>query len=272
MYKTYLPFVVSDGPKWRKRGVAGFTWSNIREEYRWSKSKITWGHSWTPRHGVVDGVTNVPTIFARHRNELRVYGFEYAKEVIPSSWSEPLLMINEPRERSQANMTPHEAVDLWMDTCYTFPYAKLVGPQMLMSFQGRTHDYSAAQVWLSEFWEGLPERGKQRMHAHSYHNYLYDVEEHTGRSSEWMDWCDSCLTPLPYWITEWGIDGRHHSDGGADAVLRIRDWYDQEPRVDKHAYYIPYADTISAWGAPWVHHRLFDDSGYPNERGVAWLS
>jgi hypothetical protein len=210
-------------------------------------------------------------IWGLTRPEYPNYGLDYAKQKLSRDYSGWLLVLNEPADHAQANLTPSEGAFLWQEVCRFWPRAKLVGPQMLIAMQG-TAFYARAQGWFQQFWALLPNWARDRVAAHSYHNYLFYADEHVWQSALWMDWCSGLAGERPYWVTEWGVNADWHGDGGESAVKTIRDWYDNEPRVVRHAYYIPYVSGGNGWDDGWVQFRMYGDSGLPTAIGRGWLA
>ena len=273
-YTTFLPILTGGGaptpqpepPPWHKRGVAGFTWSKIAPQYRWSGSRISWGHSWSLRTGEAEGVECVPMIWGLTRPAYPNYGLDYAIKHLPEDYDGHLLVLNEPADEAQADLSPELGVYLWMQVCERWRDAKLIGPQMLSAMQGTAYN-ARARDWFARFWSKMPKQGRDRVTAHSYHIYINDVSGHTAAARDWMDWCDAFSGSRPYWVTEWGVNGSWHGDGGEVAVKSIAAWYDTEPRVARHAYFIPYISS----GAGWADYRMFGDDGLPNGIGRGWL-
>ena len=273
-YRLFMPLVAKAGAiapepeplPWSKRGVAGFTWSQVVERYRWSGSRITWGHSWGLHTGTGQGVERVPMVWGMTRPAHPHYGLAYALENLPRDYDGWLLVLNEPADENQSNISPLGGADLWLAVCEGWPLAKLVGPQMLAGMDG-TGFYARAQGWFQQFWAALPAWGRARVAAHSYHIYHSLANEHTQVARQWMDWCDAVAGARPYWVTEWGVNGSWHPvDGGKRAVREIAAWYDAEQRVARHAYFIPWIDAGDGWGA----YRMFGDNGMPTGIGRGW--
>lgn len=277
-YKIYFPLAfghtavhgrpIPAPPSNHKRGVAGFTWSRVALAYHWRGSNIAWGHSWRPDTGTIEGVERVPMVWGRWRPAHPQYEFAHAVQVLPSTYDGWLLVMNEPDDAGQANMTPAQGVALWMDCCAAWPDAKLVGPHLLTALDGHAY-FARAQAWFTAFWEALPAEGRQRVSAHAYHVYLNDPTAHQIHAAAWMDWCDGLTgAGRPYWVTEWGINAdAHPADGGEAAVRAVAQWYDGQARVARHAYFIP-------WIAPedgWAGFRLYGDDGHPTAVGRGWL-
>jgi hypothetical protein len=120
--------------------------------------------------------------------------------------------------------------------------------------------HPAAVVWLGEWWELLPEEGREELDFWGIHVYANDVAMQKAVVSNWVEHLQA-MKDVPIWITEWGIDGQFFDDGGEAAVRDLAEWYDNHPAIERHALYSNWLSPDDWWSAPHIHMAMVNENG-----------
>jgi hypothetical protein len=281
-YKVHFPLVMAGGdPRGEAlgralRGVAGNAGrADLDERVHWRGHGIEWCHSWTEWHGYHEGIELIPMLWGRYRwlGGRRIDYLQRLNRNVPSDYDGWIIFINEPTLSGQANMTPREAAELWLQAIKLYPFAKWTSPQLLIGHDAPLYagQLQTARSWLAEWWRLIPYFTRHRVRAWAYHNYIDDPQRQARRSLEWASWLRSGLDDgdrQELWVTEWGLGMAGRDDEGESAVRELRDWYDQQ--VDRHAFFTNYEPADE-----YPHSQntlLFRADGTPTGLGRGWLS
>jgi hypothetical protein len=140
----------------------------------------------------------------------------------------PLLWLNEPDLRSQANATPVEAVAMLSALVDRCPDARLIGPHISSE--------RSAFTWLSSFWQLWSETGRPFPSTIGVHIYNH------SRPSEWIDAIYGAVPGYTgaVWVTEFAYCG----DGDRVAMFAAMvEAFERDSRVERYA---PFANRIDA--------------------------
>lgn len=213
----------------------------------------TWYYDWTPHPSPRPNLLPVPMVWgsrtypstAKSRTLWGAIGH------IPADYSGPLLWLNEPMEVSQANVHVSEAVASFVLLRKMWPKAQIVGPQLLIGMDGQGTDYIGRAMWfLSEFTNRHRAlTGEQpRLAALAFHNYISDPVKHLQTSERFIEHGRGLYGKRTIFsVSEWGVNGTHHADGGEAAVRTIAKAYDSWQAIATHAYFMLWGHDEAAF-------------------------
>jgi len=212
---------------------------------------ISWYYNWNPNPKPRGDLLPVPMIWGSRTypataTQRTIWG---AVPLLPADYSGALLWLNEPMEKTQANVTVEEAAAAFWYTRRMWPKARIIGPQLLIGMDGSAGYIDRAKWFLSAFvdrFRALTTR-EPNLHGLAFHNYISDPKQHLATSREFMRHGRNLFgSDVPFTVSEWGINGTHHPrDGGESAVRTVAQWYDHN--VASHAYFMLYGDDEPAF-------------------------
>lgn len=212
----------------------------------------TWYYNWSPDPVAIAGVDAVPLL----------RGWSPPQPV--NGASAHLLLLNEPDDPAQDNMTPEAGAIWWHDAVELNPGRKPVGPNVWRGTDWLIA-WRAAHVRLY----GVPPQ-MWALGAHCYRQSATACQDYIGSlvalSQAWG-------LPGGVWLTEFAfppcwVGGEER----AAAELRtLLDWLDTQPGVQRYAYFTNRMSGDEWWGwGPGCSTALLDDAGLTAFGRVWW--
>lgn len=172
-YTIHLPLVSKSKSK---IGLAGFVAKGASSVFGHATGVYqNWSSSST--RNLSENAQHIPTIWSNKRtlNGKVTDYFDIAGKVLPKDYSGDLLVLNEPRLKTQANKSPSEAVDIFRWTRIAYPSAKIYFPQFALD------NPEECLRWYSEFvikyFNTYNEKPKvEGIGVHVYTNTVHEVD------------------------------------------------------------------------------------------------
>lgn len=209
MYRLFIP-VVGNGSIPRK----GLAMARPHADDA-ARLAISWRYNWGPVDDCQTAAGGfVPMLWS---------GSPSSK--IPASYGGPLLVLNEPDNPNQLNITPQEAARRLAVVRQAYPQARIIAPGVL--------SYNLA--WLENFIKLV-----QLPDVWAYHAYV----EGPYNSSAIIAQLDRMhqISGGVAWITEYGV-----LSGDLSEFVRLTEWMQAQPWIERYAAYTNRQDLSAAW-------------------------
>ncbi|KAK5584409.1 hypothetical protein RB653_006020 [Dictyostelium firmibasis] len=186
--------------------------------------KVGWYYNWDKKvtcNANVPGVEFVPTIWGKG-------SLPIGNLPANTQW---LIGFNEPNYRSQSNMSPKEAADLWPQLEATGK--KLVAPGVADCGQQLGGDCTYSTLdWYKQF---LGNCSNCRIDAVSLHLYYCNADDMMNKINNLYQ-----LTKKPVWLTEFACNNPTNQDSVVNFAKALLPRLENSTQVDRYSWFIPF--------------------------------